>query len=121
MGRRLDNSADAWLKFWLRFTSEVEGRGGTRKGVVRFRSPAPWRVLAYLATLPPNQAASVAAIREGAALPSATATRALSALEDAGYIVRRSPAGDSRVLDSELTEAGRQALGVLFHSARSLP
>lgn len=112
-----DADAYPWLKFWLRFTIAITH---PPKGVTAFSSISPWLVLSFLRTVP-DQEVSVADIVEGSALSERSVTRALAALESAGYVARRQANDDARTEHLRVTKEGRIAIGILFHATQPLP
>lgn len=118
MSRRSDeDDADAWLRFWLRFTAETDG--ARKHGVADLTSSA-WRVLVHLATRPDQaEPIDLEALSEQCSISEASTSRALSDLEDVGYLTRRQSNRDGRLVERELTRAGRHALGKIVNAARS--
>lgn len=117
-GAPTQDDADAFLlRYWLRFTIASTH---PPEGVTVFSSISPWLVLAFLRTVP-DQEASVADIIKGSMLSDRSVSRALAALESAGYVARRQANNDARTEHLRVTKEGRTALGKVFHAAQSPP
>jgi DNA-binding MarR family transcriptional regulator len=103
--------ADAWLRFWLKFTVRIES--AVESGAADL-TPSAWRVLVALEIQPDD--VEIEALSELCGLSLATTYRCLADLEAVNYIRKRKSSRDARFVERELTKAGRHALGTIFHA-----
>lgn len=107
---RTDFRLNRFLPFRLNRLADVLGR--RIQPVYRDRfglSRAEWRVLAHLGA----GEASAVALGTLTTMDKVKVSRAIASLEARGWLIRRSDAGDRRVLRLSLTAAGRAALDEL--------
>lgn len=110
--------ADAWL-IWLKFTVEIDR--AAEHGVADLNGSA-WRVLVHLATRSDqSEPIDIDALSKQCSLSPASISRALADLDEVGYLATRRSNVDGRLVERELTKAGRHALGKIKHAATPRP
>lgn len=107
----------AFLPYQLAVAASRVSKGFAERYRPEYSLTIPeWRVLAHLAG---GGAVSVREIHATVDMDKSKVSRAATRLEGAGLIEKRENAGDRRLLDMRLTDAGHDLIGRLFPIADS--